>query len=405
MTNSTTNLEEAVAGTILSFFEERAGGELELHDGRRFWFTIERLEFPNHASALPKVGAPVHVDLALVRGVPGVRRALVQSTTKIDAEPAVHLDGFAGSALVFREKTRTLEHVACRAPLAPCTPVTVEVSTEGSYRRRGSGESARVVGPREGAIDQALVSELKRMLDQRWRAYCKSEYSDELEGAELADVELRGLLRALEHAGYGVTLPRHPILTRLVRELEAPRSLFEASRIDWPALEKRLGLPVGPTFRALVTSSVRLQAGAPASAYEGLGLSLDALRDGVVAMDLGNVRPTPCTPFASFDASTFSFVVREDASTDQLAVVRSESDFVQVVANDLATFLGMVSEGQLVLERTGAPELDATELELAGHLREIAGVDGSHDTPDQAALEAAYAELRGAYAASKARSA
>jgi hypothetical protein len=125
-----------------------------------------------------------------------------------------------------------------------------------------------------------------------------------------------------------------------------------ADEPDLPFLEKRLGLPLGPTLTELVRLCFRTAPADPAGAFWRLHLYLDWIHPGSTetadaALRIPRMTPAEVMPFgaSATDLQHYGFLMRDPAlPTEQRPIVYvSKGAPAEVIAADLRSFLGLVA--------------------------------------------------------------
>lgn len=332
-------------GVVRSFSMEAASGEIELEDGRCLRFPVEVLR----TTTLPEPGAEVDVTLDERDGRAIVKEMVIRPTFERTTANAVFLDAnpVDGSSLVFSEADEKLfvvppPHRGAQERRSPAQLVVLELARQ-VFTSEHCEPRALALAPREGALTPKTTNALERAFRKRWRAFARSQWR---EGPDAWAV--RGLGLTLRAAGRG--LPSSPVLARLLRDLGG-------------GLEARLGRPLGPVTRALVAAAKKLAPGTPAAAFTPFGLRLTMLADAsdphcipALGRDIYGPGTVPSIPFADNSGSVYfeSVDLGDGATLDDAPIIAWESDYEEVVADDLRSFLALFLPGGEYAE-DGAP--------------------------------------------------
>jgi hypothetical protein len=121
-------------------------------------------------------------------------------------------------------------------------------------------------------------------------------------------------------------------------------------RLSSDEIHRRLGVVPGPLLKAWVAEAERLRPEEPEDAFELLWMHLPWIAPGGSADDLRNETPDDVIPFveSSGDLIHFGFLnddTCDGRDSDSRPIVRVEpGDLAEIVAADLAAFLGVVSK-------------------------------------------------------------
>lgn len=137
-------------GTVVSFSDEQAIGEVLLEDGRTYRFTLDALT----AVGLPNAGAPAEVRVGpLRRGGEGVVAITLRSRIEAREEPAVFLDTACRRSCVWREAAGCFAEVRGDSTFSPGDLVTLTLHQEVAFRGNvGNGPHPFAIAARPGAL-------------------------------------------------------------------------------------------------------------------------------------------------------------------------------------------------------------------------------------------------------------